>query len=75
MKLRRMIWLLGTAWKLSLENKILIYKAMMKPVWTYGLQLWGSVAVAILQRFQNKIIQIITNYSNNYTMVCNKQST
>ena len=29
---------------------------MIKPVWTYGIQLWGSAAVtniAILQRFEN----------------------
>ena len=38
-KLRTMIWLLGSASKLSLENKILIYIAMIKPVWTYGIQL------------------------------------
>jgi len=31
-------------WKklpLSLENKILIYKTILKPVWTYGIELWG----------------------------------
>ena len=63
-KLRSMIWLLGRTSKLSLENKILIYKAILKPVWTYGIQLWGSAAVtniAILQRFQNKILRTITN--------------
>ena len=63
-KLRTTIWLLGSASKLSLENKIIIYKAMMKPVWTYCIQLWGSAAVtiiAILQRFQSTIRPTITN--------------
>ena len=37
----------------------------MKPVWAYGIQHWGSAAVtsiAVLQRFQNKILKTITNY-------------
>ena len=53
-QLRSMIWLLGRTSKLSLKNKILIYKAILKPVWTYGIQLWGSAAVtniAMLQSF------------------------
>ena len=38
---------------------------MIKLVWTYGIQLWGSAAVtniAILQRFQNKIQLQLHNY-------------
>jgi hypothetical protein len=27
--------------QLSLENKITIYKETIKPVWTYGIELWG----------------------------------
>jgi len=27
---------------LSLENKLLVYKAVLKPIWTDGVQLWGS---------------------------------
>jgi len=26
----------------SLENKMLICKTILKPVWTYGIELWGS---------------------------------
>jgi hypothetical protein len=26
---------------LSLENKILIYETTLRPVWTYGIELWG----------------------------------
>jgi hypothetical protein len=36
-----MSWLLGQKSKLSLENKTLIYKCILKPIWTYGIQLWG----------------------------------
>ena len=64
LKLRSMYWLLCNTSKLSLENKLLIYKVMLKPVWTYGIQLWGTAAISniiILQRFQSKILRIITN--------------
>ena len=52
--------------KMSLENKILIYKAILKPVWTYGVQLWGVAAqsnIDIIQRVQSKVLRIITNAS------------
>lgn len=28
---------------LSTDNKLLIYKIVPKPIWTYGIQLWGSI--------------------------------
>jgi hypothetical protein len=40
--LTKMYWLLGRKSKLSLSNKLLIYKAILKPIWTYGIQLWGT---------------------------------
>lgn len=55
---------MGLRSKLSVEIKLLLYKAILKPVWTYGIQLWGSAAksnVEILQRFQSKVLRIITN--------------
>ena len=48
----------------SLLNKLLIYKAILKPVWTYGVQLWGSESnsnLEILEGFQSKVLQIITD--------------
>jgi hypothetical protein len=37
-----MSWLLGRKSKFSLKkNKTLIYKCILKPIWTYGIQLWG----------------------------------
>ena len=35
----------------------MLYKAILKPVWTYGIQLWGTASnynIEILQRFQSK---------------------
>src|SRR5204863_2905302 len=39
------------------------YKSMLKPVWTYGIQLWGAAShsnIEIIQRFQNKALRCIT---------------
>jgi len=45
---------------LSLENKVLVYKVAIKPIWTYGIELWGCASnssIAILQRCQFKILR------------------
>jgi hypothetical protein len=47
-----------------LYNKVLVYKAILKPIWSYGIQLWGSASksnIEILERFQAKIIRSITD--------------
>uniref|UniRef100_A0A6B2EET6 Putative reverse transcriptase n=1 Tax=Phlebotomus kandelakii TaxID=1109342 RepID=A0A6B2EET6_9DIPT len=59
-----MYWLLGRRSKLSLENKILLYNSMIKPVWMYGIELWGSASLSnvnIIQRFENKVLRQVTN--------------
>lgn len=64
LKLRNMYWLIGHKSQLNLNNKLLIYKAILKPIWSYGIQLWGSASksnIEIIQRFQNKILRIVTN--------------
>lgn len=63
-KLSKMYWLLNRKSKLSLDNKVLLYKSMIKPIWTYGIQLWGSTAnsnIEILERFQSKLLRIIVD--------------
>jgi hypothetical protein len=37
-------WLLERKSKLSTNNKLLIYKGILKPIWTYGIQLWGTAS-------------------------------
>jgi hypothetical protein len=57
-------WLLGRRSKLNLNSKLLIYKIIIKPVWTYGIQLWGSASItniAILERFQSKALRLLTD--------------
>ena len=38
--LQRMYWIIGRKSKLSLTNKLLMYKIILKPIWTYGVPLW-----------------------------------
>jgi len=41
-----------------------LHKAIFKPIWTYGVQLWGTAAnsnIKIIERFQNKYLRIIVN--------------
>lgn len=64
LQLRKIHWLLSGRSKVTLENKLLLYKCILKPVWTYGIQLWGTTAdsnVEILQRFQSKVLRSIIN--------------
>lgn len=64
MKTKKLYWLLGPKSTLYLETKLLLYKALLKPVWTYGIQLWGTASnsnIEILQRFQSKTLRLITN--------------
>jgi len=37
LKLRNLYWIIGRKSQLSLENKILVYKVIPIPVWTYGI--------------------------------------
>lgn len=61
-KTSKIYWLLGPKSKLSLENKLLVYKVILKPIWTYGIQLWGTASnsnIEILQRYQSKTLRSI----------------
>jgi hypothetical protein len=57
-----MYWLLGRTSQLSLSNKLLLYKTILNPIWTYGIQLWGTAStsnIEILERFQSKTLRTI----------------
>lgn len=74
MKIQELKWLIGRRSKLSLDNKILIYKTVIKPIWTYGIELWGCTSksnIAIIQRSQSKTLRMIANapwYVSNQTL-------
>jgi hypothetical protein len=60
--LTKMYWLLGRQSHLSTSNKLLLYKTILKPIWTYGIQLWSTAStfnIEILERFQSKALRMI----------------
>jgi hypothetical protein len=57
----KMYWILGCNSKLSTNNKLLIYKTILKLIWTYRIQLWGTTPtskIEILERFQSKALHL-----------------
>jgi hypothetical protein len=41
-----------------------VYKTILKPIWTYGIQLWGTAFtsnIEILERFQSKVLRMIVD--------------
>jgi len=64
MKFQQMYLILERKSELSIENKLLIYKTILKPIWTYGIPLWGTASnsnIEILQRYHNKVLRAIVN--------------
>jgi hypothetical protein len=64
LKFKQLYWLLSRKLPLSLENKVLVYKVVIKPIWTCGIELWGCTSnssIAILQRCQSKILGSMTD--------------
>lgn len=64
LKFSKMYWLIGRGSQLSLESKIILYKAVLMPIWTYGIELWGTTCntnIDVLERFQAKVLRAIVN--------------
>ena len=62
--LKKFYWLIGRRSNLSTQNKITLYKIIIKPVCTYVIQLWGTASnsnIEILQRFQSKTLRSLIN--------------
>ena len=63
---RHMYWLTNRNSKLSIENKLKIYKTIIKPIWTYVIPLWGTAAMSHIHKLellQSKIPRTIVNAS------------
>jgi hypothetical protein len=62
--LSKMYWLLGRKSRLSISNKLLACKVILKPIWTYGIQLWSSASISnieTLECFQARVLRMITD--------------
>jgi hypothetical protein len=72
--IKQLNWLLGRKSNLAIENKLLIYKTIIIPIWTYGLELWGCASkssISIIQRSRSKILRMIVDapwYVSNETL-------
>jgi hypothetical protein len=44
LKTKEIKWLIGKKSHLSIENELLIHKAVVKPIWNYGIELWGCAS-------------------------------
>lgn len=54
--------MLEEKYQLSLDSKLLLYKCIIKPIWAYGIQIWGTASnsnIEIIQQFQFKTLRII----------------
>ena len=40
--------------KLSIMNKLNIYKTIIKPIWTYGVPLWGTTAMSHINKIETE---------------------
>jgi hypothetical protein len=74
LKAKEVNWLIGRKSHLTFDNKLLIYKAGIKPIWMYGCELWGCASktnIHIIQRFQSKLLREIANapwFVSNHTL-------
>jgi len=58
LRTKELYCIIGKHSPLSLNKKLLIYRAILKPAWTYGIELWGCASpsnIAKIQRYQSKI--------------------
>jgi hypothetical protein len=56
--------LLGRKSHLSVDNKLLLYKSIIAPIWTYGIELGGCASksnIAVIQKCQSKILRAIVD--------------
>lgn len=63
-KYSKIKWLIGKGSNLSINNKLMVYNQVIKPIWAYGIQIWGCAkdhVIGKIQRFQNKILRVIVN--------------
>jgi hypothetical protein len=64
LKTREINWLIGKHYPLSLEYNLLIYKTVLKPMSTYGIEFWGCGSksnMAVIQRYQSRLLRFITS--------------
>lgn len=62
LKTSQLYWIIGPNSTLPLEYKVLLYKSVLRPIWTYAIQLWGTACasnIQKLQRRQSRLLRLI----------------
>ena len=73
-RLKMLSHLLNKSSKLQLKHRLNIYKYLLKPIWAYGSQIYGSAKrtnIDLIQKFQSKTLRLITHappYVSNLTL-------
>jgi hypothetical protein len=63
-KFVKMYWMLGRNSELSIHNIIMLYKQVIRPVWSYDIQLWRCASdsnIQAIQCYQNKVLRRTVN--------------
>jgi hypothetical protein len=62
LKPKVMYWLMNKKSEICAKNKLTIYKAILEPVWTYGVELWGYSKPSntkTLQSYESETLRMI----------------
>lgn len=63
LKMESLNYLISARSPISLNLKVQLYRAIIKPIWLYGCELWQSASssvIEIIQRQQNRALRIMT---------------
>jgi hypothetical protein len=52
-RFKKMYLLLERNSELSIHNKVILYKQVIRPIWSYGIQLWGCASDSYIQVIQH----------------------
>ena len=72
LKLRELSFLIGKNSRLSVSNKLLLYKVIIKPIWTYGIEIWGTANASNIKPITTLQNKILRNISKAHWYVPNK---
>jgi hypothetical protein len=71
LKVKDLYWIIGHKSIMSLESKVLLYKTIIKLIWTYGIELWGCASKSNITIMQAKSVQNAED-DDECTMVCHQ---
>ncbi len=70
LRLIEISWMIRASNKISLDNKRLLYLALLRPIWVYGIPLWGTAAdshIDEIQWLQNSVLCRMTGAPKSFT--------